>query len=105
MRVAETIQVREDERFDAEAVESYLRERIEGLPEGELEVREFPSGVFNLTYLFKIGDWEGVLRRPPSGPVPRRSTTWVGNTRSSRAWELSNGPRDGRPIISRAMPA
>jgi len=73
MRVTETIHVREDERFDAEAVESYLRERIEGLPEGELEVRQFPSGASNLTYLFKIGDWEGVLRRPPLGPVPPKA--------------------------------
>ena len=71
--MAETIQVREDERFDAEAVESYLRDRIEALPEGKLEVRQLPFGSSNLTYLFKIGDWEGVLRRPPLGPVPPKA--------------------------------
>jgi aminoglycoside phosphotransferase (APT) family kinase protein len=71
--MAETIRIREGEGFDLGAVERYLRERIEGLPEGELEVRQFPSGASNLTYLLKIGDWEGVLRRPPLGPVPPKA--------------------------------
>ncbi len=71
--MSETIPIREGEEFDREAVERYLREKIEGLPEGELEVRQFPSGASNLTYLLKIGDWEGVLRRPPLGPVPPKA--------------------------------
>ncbi|MDP8949749.1 MAG: phosphotransferase family protein, partial [Actinomycetota bacterium] len=71
--MAETIHVREGEEFDLAAVERHLRERLEGLPEGELEVRQFPSGASNLTYLLKIGDWEGVLRRPPLGPVPPKA--------------------------------
>jgi len=71
--VSETIDVREGEDFDAKTVERYLRERVEGLPEGELEVRQFPSGASNLTYLLKIEAWEGVLRRPPLGPVPPRA--------------------------------
>jgi aminoglycoside phosphotransferase (APT) family kinase protein len=71
--VGETIDVRAGEDFDAKTVECYLRERVDGLPEGELEVRQFPSGASNLTYLLKIGDWEGVLRRPPLGPVPPKA--------------------------------
>ena len=71
--MAETISVREGEGFDLAAVERRLREHIDGLPEGELEVRQFPSGASNLTFLLRIGDWEGVLRRPPSGPVPPRA--------------------------------
>ncbi len=71
--MAETIEVREGEDFDLVAVERYMREHIEGLPEGDLEVRQFPSGASNLTYLVKIGDWEGVLRRPPLGPVPPKA--------------------------------
>jgi aminoglycoside phosphotransferase (APT) family kinase protein len=71
--LAETIRVREGEGFDLAAVERHLREHVEGLPEGELEVMQFPSGASNLTYLLKIGDWEGVLRRPPLGPVPPRA--------------------------------
>jgi aminoglycoside phosphotransferase (APT) family kinase protein len=71
--MAETIEVREGEDFDLSAVERYMREHIEDLPEGELEVRQFPSGASNLTYLVKIGDWEGVLRRPPQGPLPPKA--------------------------------
>jgi aminoglycoside phosphotransferase (APT) family kinase protein len=70
---AQTIEVREGEGFDAGVVERHLRERIEGLPQGELEVRQFPSGASNLTYLLRIGEWEGVLRRPPLGPVPPKA--------------------------------
>lgn len=71
--MSETIKVREGEGFDAGSVESVLREKIDGLPDGELEVEQFPSGASNLTYLLKIGDWEGVLRRPPLGPIPPKA--------------------------------
>ena len=71
--MSETIKVREGEGFDAEAVENVLREEIGELPEGELEVEQFPSGASNLTYLLKIGAWEGVLRRPPLGPIPPKA--------------------------------
>ena len=71
--MSETIGVREGEGFDADAVEGVLREKIDGLPEGELEVEQFPSGASNLTYLLRIGDWEGVLRRPPLGPIPPKA--------------------------------
>ena len=36
--MSETIDVREGEDFDAKTVEHYLREHVDGLPEGELEV-------------------------------------------------------------------
>ena len=69
----ETIGVREGEGFDLEKVGRYVRERIEEVPEGSFEVRQFPSGASNLTYLLKVGEWEGVLRRPPLGPVPPKA--------------------------------
>jgi aminoglycoside phosphotransferase (APT) family kinase protein len=71
--LSETVDVRRGEDFDPEAVERYLREHIEDLPGGELEVSQFPSGASNLTYLLKIDGWEGVLRRPPLGPVPPKA--------------------------------
>ncbi|HSL00995.1 MAG TPA: phosphotransferase family protein [Rubrobacteraceae bacterium] len=71
--MSETIQVREGEGFDLKAVERCLRGHIDGLPGGELEVRQFPSGASNLTYLLEIDEWEGVLRRPPFGPVPPKA--------------------------------
>jgi len=35
---------REDEDFDRQAAERYMRENIEGLSEGGVEVEQFPSG-------------------------------------------------------------
>ncbi len=71
--MSETVDVRKGEDFDVEAVERYLREHTEDLPDGELEISQFPSGASNLTYLLQIDDWEGVLRRPPLGPVPPKA--------------------------------
>jgi aminoglycoside phosphotransferase (APT) family kinase protein len=71
--MSETIVVREGEEFDLAAVEQYLRSHVEEVPEGDVEVSQFPSGASNLTYLLKVGDWEGVLRRPPLGPVPPKA--------------------------------
>ncbi len=71
--MSETIKVREGEGFDPDAVEGVLREKIDGLPEGKLEVEQFPSGASNLTYRLRIGEWEGVLRRPPLGPIPPKA--------------------------------
>src|SRR5437868_14877088 len=69
----DTIAVRAGENIDLEKVEHYLRDHIEDIGEGTLLVRQFPSGASNLTYLLQIGDWEGVLRRPPFGPVPPKA--------------------------------
>src|SRR5256714_210007 len=69
----DTISVRTGEDFDTQKVEHYLRSHIEGLGEGSLQVQQFPSGASNLTYLVQIGNWEGVLRRPPFGPVPPKA--------------------------------
>ena len=73
MSAEDTIAVRTGEDFDLPRIEQYLRSHIEGLGEGSLQVRQFPSGASNLTYLVQIGDWEGVLRRPPFGPVPPKA--------------------------------
>src|SRR5256885_11674198 len=69
----DTIAVRAGENFDLEKVEHYLRDHIEDIGEGTLQVRQFPSGASNLTYLIQIGTWEGVLRRPPLGPIAPRA--------------------------------
>jgi aminoglycoside phosphotransferase (APT) family kinase protein len=70
---ADTIAVRSGEAFDQQRMEQYVRSHIPGLGEGTLEVRQFPTGASNLTYLLRIGEWEGVLRRPPMGPVPPKA--------------------------------
>jgi aminoglycoside phosphotransferase (APT) family kinase protein len=58
--------VRAGEELDAGRLLSYLRERLPGV-EGEAEVRQFPAGFSNLTYLLRVGSDEFVLRRPPFG--------------------------------------
>ncbi|HEX6709432.1 MAG TPA: phosphotransferase family protein [Rubrobacter sp.] len=70
--MSETVNVRKGESFDLDVVERYLRARVD-VPDGEFEVSQFPSGASNLTYLLKVGNWEGVLRRPPFGPVPPKA--------------------------------
>jgi aminoglycoside phosphotransferase (APT) family kinase protein len=69
----DTIEIRSGEQLDWAKVELYLRTRIPGIGAGIQEVRQFPSGASNLTYLVRIGEWEGVLRRPPFGPIPPRA--------------------------------
>lgn len=65
----DTIEVRSGEQLDWAKVEQLLRTRIPSIGAGTRKVRQFPSGASNLTYLIRIGGWEGVLRRPPFGPV------------------------------------
>ncbi|WP_100399485.1 phosphotransferase family protein [Bacillus sp. FJAT-44742] len=65
----DTIPVREGEEVNIERLEEFLRKTIEDFPDEPLQMNQFPSGHSNLTYEVKAGDWEGVLRRPPLGPV------------------------------------
>ena len=65
---SEVADVRAGEQIDAAALTAYLRERLD-CGDRPLEVRQFPGGHSNLTYLLRFGDRELVLRRPPLGPV------------------------------------
>lgn len=58
--------IRAGEELDTEALKAYFEEHAPELT-GNLEVRQFPGGASNLTYLLKAGDREYVLRRPPFG--------------------------------------
>ena len=64
----EVADVRADERIDTAALAAYLRERLD-TGDGPLEIKQFPGGHSNLTYLLRFGERELVLRRPPLGPV------------------------------------
>jgi aminoglycoside phosphotransferase (APT) family kinase protein len=60
--------VRHGEELDAAALQAYLREHLpDAAVDGELEIRQFPRGFSNLTYLVRAGGREMVLRRPPFG--------------------------------------
>jgi aminoglycoside phosphotransferase (APT) family kinase protein len=69
----QTIPVREGEEFDRENVARFLKEHIDGLADAPMEVRQFPTGASNLTYLIRIGEWQAVMRRPPLGPLPPKA--------------------------------
>jgi hypothetical protein len=63
------VAVRPGEELDVERLGPYLEDAL-GV-EGEIGVRQYPSGYSNLTYLVRIGDAEFVLRRPPFGSKPK----------------------------------
>ena len=60
--------VRRGEELDAGALTKYLTGKIQGAERG-VEVKQFPGGHSNLTYLIRAGGREYVLRRGPLGPV------------------------------------
>jgi aminoglycoside phosphotransferase (APT) family kinase protein len=70
----ETTSVRKGEELDSAALARFLLDRLleeysDVDPDSELEIRQFPGGHSNLTYLIRYGSREFVLRRPPVGPV------------------------------------
>lgn len=58
--------VRPGETLPAERLGTFLRAELPDLA-GPLEIRQFPGGFSNLTYLLRFGERELVLRRPPFG--------------------------------------
>jgi aminoglycoside phosphotransferase (APT) family kinase protein len=62
--------VRDEDAFDVDAVAAWLREHAEAFRDdlvGTPEVRQFPGGASNLTYLLRYPGRELILRRPPVG--------------------------------------
>jgi aminoglycoside phosphotransferase (APT) family kinase protein len=58
--------VREGQELDTEALADWLARHAPELA-GSIEVRQFPAGHSNLTYLLNIEGRDWVLRRPPMG--------------------------------------
>jgi len=59
-------EVRAEDAFDTSAVHEWLSSHVDGLV-GLPEVRQFPGGASNLTYLLRYPDRDLILRRPPVG--------------------------------------
>lgn len=66
----ETARPRPGEELDPVRVCEFLAQALPAYS-GQPEIRQFPGGASNLTYLIKIGDQELVLRRPPFGTKAR----------------------------------
>ncbi len=64
--MGETNAVRKGEEIDIDSLRTYLKGQSD-LPDGEINVAQFPGGSSNLTYLIRLGRKEFVLRRPPFG--------------------------------------
>ncbi|OLS26461.1 MAG: putative aminoglycoside phosphotransferase [Candidatus Heimdallarchaeota archaeon LC_2] len=70
----DTIDVREDEKFDEKALAEYIKGKIPGTKNpSKLIVTQFGGGVANLTYSLKYDNYEYVLRRPPLGVLAKSS--------------------------------
>jgi aminoglycoside phosphotransferase (APT) family kinase protein len=65
--VEESVDVRAEDAFDVAALAAWLREHADGIPDGVPDVRQFPGGASNLTYLLRYDDRDLILRRPPAG--------------------------------------
>jgi len=68
-----SVDVRAEDAFDAAAMAAWLREHADdpsGL-DGVPDVRQFPGGASNLTYLLTYPSRALVLRRPPAGAKAR----------------------------------
>ncbi len=62
------------ERINWNRLEEFLRNKLNLMnEEGDMVVQPFTSGYSNLTYKVQIGTWEGVLRRPPFGELPKKA--------------------------------
>jgi aminoglycoside phosphotransferase (APT) family kinase protein len=76
---SDTKPVRASEQLAWDALESYVRQRLSAVLEGQFDsaypmsVEQFPGGHSNLTYLLRFGHQEFVMRRPPFGPVPPKA--------------------------------
>lgn len=68
--VDETTRPRSGEELDPERVSAFLEQALPDFA-GPVEIRQFPGGASNLTYLLRLGDRELVLRRPPFGTKAR----------------------------------
>src|SRR5690349_11167835 len=68
--MTDTSNVRVGEELDIERLRPYLQRGLERSFTA-LQIKQFPAGSSNLTYLVKADDAEYVLRRPPFGNTVR----------------------------------
>ncbi|UHA59541.1 phosphotransferase family protein [Metabacillus litoralis] len=68
--MSDIIPVRSGEELNDKTVKEFLLHHFPQLSDKDsLIINQFGTGASNLTYELKLGNWEGVLRRPPLGPV------------------------------------
>jgi hypothetical protein len=78
-------------RFDAEALDGYLRERVADY-QGPLNVRQFRGGQSNPTYKLETPARAYVLRRKPPGKLLRSTASSASSVRYTPTTSRSRGP-------------
>ncbi|QQK80524.1 phosphotransferase family protein [Salicibibacter cibi] len=69
-----TQSVRSGEELELAKIKPFLEKHLDDIPKDEpLKVNQYSAGASNLTYLLSCGEWQGVLRRPPFGPLPPKA--------------------------------
>ncbi len=87
----ETAPVRSGEELNWETIEEFLRRELPDTinTAGPFQVRQFPNGAANLTYLILFGEKELVLRRPPFGTLAPGAHDMAREYKVlSRLWEI-----------------
>jgi aminoglycoside phosphotransferase (APT) family kinase protein len=59
--------VRAGEEVSTDALAGFFAAHVPSLANKPIEVKQFPGGHSNLTYLLRVGDQDVVMRRPPFG--------------------------------------
>jgi aminoglycoside phosphotransferase (APT) family kinase protein len=91
-----TIDVREGEQLDLEAIDRCLKENIDGL-QGTPAITQFPSGASNLTYSLKYDNRELVLRRPPFGTIAKSAHSMF------REYRIMNALKPAYPAVPKTL--
>lgn len=82
--IDEARRVREGEELDVAVVDNYLKAQLPDL-QGSPEVRQFPGGASNLTYLIAYENRDLILRRPPFGKKAKGAHDMVREARIMQA--------------------
>ena len=88
--------IRQEDRFDTEAVDAWLKARIDGL-EGEPEVAQFARGASNLTYRLRYPGRDLILRRPPPGTKAKSAHNMV------REYQVQKALKPVFPYVPRML--
>jgi aminoglycoside phosphotransferase (APT) family kinase protein len=97
----ESVRVRDEDAFDVGAVCAWLRdnaaEQWRPLLAGTPDVRQFPGGASNLTYLLSFPATDLILRRPPVGSKAR------GAHDMGREYRIQKGLAPAFPYVPRMV--
>ena len=88
--------LREEDRFDVDAVDAWLKEQIDGL-EGKPDIEQYAKGASNLTYRLGYPGRELILRRPPVGTKAKSAHNMV------REFQVQRALRPAFPYVPKVL--